>query len=195
LKQLELVVVEKKLDTNDMIFHSLVQHESIMYKREFDNTSSECVDMLKEKDILYIDRLPKWKAPEASIPKYHETLFYFCKQTYIPSNKTTQQYLTWNETLFTFIFITEQDELLVQIFGQDTSQQTAEDHYKLEEQMYEFDKNFEKLKIVEKLIKNGDKYLHDYILNHEKTDKKILELLIEYGKSKAFKSEVMKKLT
>jgi hypothetical protein len=194
LKRLELIVIEKKLSSDELIYHHLTQHKSVMYKREFDKTSDECVDMLNKKDILYTDRQPRWKASEASIPKYDDKLFYFCNQIYISKNKTTKEFLTWGFTLFTFLFITEEDELLIQIFEQDTSLQTAEDHYKLEEQMCEFDKNYRNLEIVEKLIKKGDKFLHEYILNHKKADKNILELLVEHGKSKAFKTAVMKKL-
>lgn len=44
------------------------------------------------------------------------------------------------------------------------------------------------------MIKKGDKFLHEYILNHKKINKEILEILLEYGTSKQFKSEVLKKL-
>lgn len=195
LKQLEFIVIEKNTQTNAITQHHLAQfNDSIFYKREHDQTSYEAVDMLKKKDILYLNRLPKWKASEASIPTYTDTLFHFCSQTYIPENKTTKQYLGWDETFYTFLHITEQDELLIQIYTQETSAQTAEDHYKLEEQMLAFDKNYKKIEVVESLIKKSDKFLHDYILNHKKTDKQILELLLKHGTSKAFKSEVSKKL-
>ena len=195
LKRIEFMVAEKKMEPNEIIYHHLAQFDySIMYKREFDKTTRECVDMLKKQDILYINKPPRWKASEASIPKYEDKLFYFCMQIYLPENETTKQYLTWNTTLFVFLFVTEQDEMLVQIFTQDTSQQTAEDHYKLEALMGEFEKNYRNVEVVEKIIKKGDKYLHDYILNHKRTDKQILELLLEYGKSKTFKNDVSKRI-
>jgi hypothetical protein len=194
LKRLEFIVVEKKSETNEFIHHHLVQDESVMYKRKKDLTASECVDMLKKKDILCLRRLPKWKASDAGIPKYGDKLFYFCSQIYLPENKTTKQYMSWGTTIFVFLHVTEEDELLVQIFTQDTSLQTAEDHYRLEEQMLQFDKNYLKIEVVEKLIKKGDKFLHEYILNHKKTTKEILALLLEDGNSKAFKNEVLKKI-
>ena len=195
LKRLELMIAEKKMATNEIIYHHLAQFNySIMYKRKFDKTTSESVDMLKKKDILYLNKPPRWKASEASIPKYKNKLFYFCTQIYLPENKTTKQYLIWGATLFIFLFVTERDELLVQVFEQDTSQQTAEDHYKLEALMGEFEENYKNIDIVKEIIKKGDKYLHDYILNHKRTDKQILELLLEYGKSKTFKNEVSKRI-
>jgi hypothetical protein len=195
LKCLELMIAEKKMATNDIIYHHLAQFNySIMYKRKFDKTTSESVDMLKKKDILYLNKPPRWKASEASIPKYKNKLFYFCTQIYLPENKTTKQYLIWGATLFIFLFVTERDELLVQVFEQDTSQQTAEDHYQLEALMGEFEENYKNIDIVKKIIKKGDKYLHEYILNHKRTDKQIWELLLEYGKSKAFKTEVSKRM-
>ncbi|MDR2905756.1 MAG: hypothetical protein LBU73_07375 [Helicobacteraceae bacterium] len=195
LKRLELMVVEKKLETNEIIYHHLAQYNhSVMYKREFDKTTYECVDMLKKKDILYLNKPPLWKASEASIPKCGEKLFRFCTQIYLPENNTTKQYLTCGATLFIFLFVKEQDELLVQVFAQDTSEQTAEDHYKLEALMGDFEKNYADIDKVEKIIKKGDKNLHDYILNHKRTNKQILELLFEYGSSKAFKNEVNKRI-
>jgi len=149
---------------------------------------------LKKKDILYLSKPPLWKATEASIPMFGDKLFHFCTQIYLPKNNTTKQYLTWDTTLFVFLFVTEQDELLVQIFQQDTSQQTAEEHYKLEVLMGEFEKKYTDIDKVEIIIRKGDKYLHDYILNHKRTNKQILELLLEYGKSKTFKNEVSKRI-
>lgn len=194
LKRLEFVVIEKKIETNEFVQHHLAQYNSVMYKCDRDRTSGESVDMLKADDILYLKRLPKWKASEASIPKYKDKLFYFCSQIYLPKNKTTKQYLTWGTTIFVFLCVTEVDELLMQIFEQDTSAQTAEDHYRLEEQMFEFDENYSKIENVKKIIQEGDKLLHSYILNHKRTNKEILELLLEHGKSKAFKNGVLKKL-
>ena len=195
ITRLELMVVEKKMETNEIIHHHLAQYNySVMYKREFDKTAYKCVDMLKKKDILYLSKPPLWKATEASIPMFGDKLFHFCAQIYLPENNTTKQYLTWDTTLFVFLFVTEQDELLVQIFQQNTSQQTAEEHYKLEALMGEFEKNYTDIDKVEIIIRKGDKYLHDYILNHKRTNKQILELLLEYGKSKTFKNEVSKRI-
>jgi hypothetical protein len=194
IKRLEFIVIEKKVETNEFIQHHLAQYNSVMYKREKDVTTSSCADMIKKKDILYLKHFPKWKISEASIPEFNNKLFYFCSQIFLPENDTTKQYMSWGQTIFIFLHVKEDDELLVQIFTQDTSLQTAEDHYKLEEQMSQFDKNYGKIEVVKKMIKKGDKFLHEYILNHKKINKEILEILLEYGTSKQFKSEVLKKL-
>lgn len=197
IKQLEFVVVEKKLETDELIYHHLAQHRSVMYKRDFDDTEEECVDMLTLDKVAmpYLKRKPKWKISEASIPTYNGNLFYFDSQIYIPENSTTTKCLgTWEETFYIFLYVTEEDELLIQIYTQETSVQTAEDHYKLEIEMGEFDRNYGNIEVVDKLIKKGDRFLHDYIINHKKTNNEILELLLKYGKSKKFKKEVTKRL-
>lgn len=194
LKRLELIAVERKTATGDGIFHHLAQHNSVMYKRDSDDTTTQCVDMLAKKDIRFLRRLPRWKASDASIPVYQQQLFYFCRQIYLPDNKTNRQYMTWEASLFVFLFVTEQDELLIQLFSQDTSEQTAEDHYRLEEMMLTFEQHYHDPVQVLSLIRQGDKYFHDYVLQHPKTNRETLALLLEYGKSKAFKAQVARKL-
>ncbi len=195
LSRIEFAVVEKNLKTNTQTTHFLAQYNySIMYKREQDNTTYECVDMLKKKDIKFLNLKPRWKASEASIPKINNDLFYFAKQTFIPRNKITETYLTFEETFFTFLYVTEQDELIVQIFTQDTSAQTAEDHYKLEELIAKYREISNKPVEIEKLIKQGDKYFHEFVLETKPLKKETIESLIKFGKTKAIVSEAQKLL-
>ncbi|RQO66424.1 hypothetical protein DBR43_29870 [Pedobacter sp. KBW06] len=195
LKRLELILVEKNLETGESIQYHLTQHNSIMYKNVSDHTDNyECVDMLKKKDILYLHRAPKWKASEASIPKYKEKLFYFSTQFYIPENKTNKTHLGWDETLYVFLYATETDQLLVEIFIQDTSGQTAEDHYKLEEMMAAYDACYNNPDKVHQLLKKGDKYFHDYVLEHKRTSRNTLESLLTFAKTKKMETEVSKRL-
>jgi len=195
LKRLELMLMEKNLETKESIQYHLAQNNSIMYKSASDKTDNyECVDMLKKKDILYLHRPPKWKASDASIPKYNEKLFYFSTQFYIPENKTSKTHLGWDETLYVFLYATENDKLLVEVFIQDTSGQTAEDHYKLEEMMAEYDASYNKPDKVHQLLKKGDKYFHEYVLEHKRTNRQTLENLLTFAKTKKMETEVRKRL-
>lgn len=191
--RLEFTIVEKHIETQQTITHSLAQFvnaNSCLYQSKTDIkiTSSECADMVSRKDILYLDRLPKWKVSEGEIPMYDNTPFYFCTQCFgfVPNGEIA------DEVYYIFIKIKEDDQLLIQIHTQDISQQTAEQHYKLEEDIAVFNKNYNNTTIVEKLIKNGDKFLHEYILNHKKTTPQIADVLLKYAKSESFKKQVIK---
>ena len=190
----EFIVTEKNLETGENVQHFLAQNNSVMYKTENDQTLDECVDMLKKKDILYLHRAPKWKVQEANIPTYQDKLFYFSTQFYLPENSVNKEHLGWGLTVFVFLFVTAQEELLVQILTQYTSDQTAEDHYKLEEMMAEFDAGYNKPEIVNQLIKKGDKYFHEYVLAHKRSNRHTLESLLTFAKTKKMKDEIVKRL-
>jgi hypothetical protein len=194
VKRLELVAIEINLETNETTQHFLAQNDSVMFKRKQDPTDFECADMIKKKDILFLHRAPRWKVSEASIPKYDNKLFYFSTQFYIPENEVNKKYLGWGETIFVFLFVTEQDELLIQIYEEDTSEQSAEEHYKLEEMMMEFDACYNIPEKVHRLIEKGDKYFHEYVLEHKRINRKTLESLLIFAKTKKMKDEITKRL-
>ena len=193
LERVEFLIIEKPLSCAKPIDHPLSQHDSVMYSREGEDIDYVCVDMIKKKDIRFLRRPPKWKASEASIPLHNGQFYHFHSQIHLPENPITRQYLTFATTLFLFVCIAEHDELRVQIFTQDTSQQTAEDHYLLESQMMRFDQHHDEAETVLQLITSGSKHLHDYILNHPNVSKHALELLAEHGKTKALKTYAAKK--
>lgn len=194
LKRNEFIVIEQNLTNNEIIKRHLAQFNSVFYKQEYEKNGGVDVDMLQKKNILYLENPPKWKSSEASIPKEGDQLFYFSKQFYIPANKVSRQYIGCGETIYVFIHGAENDQLYVQFFCQDTSEQTAEDHYKLESLMSDFENDYKDLGKVEELIKQGDKYFHEYILNHKKSNRDILLILIKYVKTKKMKTEIEKKL-
>ncbi|SDH64115.1 hypothetical protein SAMN05216588_10649 [Pseudomonas flavescens] len=194
LKRLQLLVVESRGDSPEPIHHPLAQHDGPMYRQAEGPATYACVDMLRQGDVRYLRRPPKWKASQASIPTYQDKLLHFCTQFYIPENATTRQYLIWDTTLFVFLGVTEQEALQVQVFAQDTSEQSAEDHYALEASMTAYDEAPRDRANVARLIEAGDKHFHDYVLHHARTGRQALHLLLEHGTSKAFKARVTKKL-
>lgn len=194
LRRVHYLVIEKQLHSGALIHHPLSQNEGVMFSRKGEDTERACVDMLKKKEILFLRRPPKWKASEASIPVCNGQLFHFCSQVYLPETATNRNYLTFVTTVFLFVHVLDQDELRVQIFTQDTSAQTAEDHYRLESQMMRFEQDYNDPAVVLQLIKAGNKLLHEYLLNHPKASKPTLELLAEHGKTKALKAEAAKKV-
>lgn len=195
-KRLEFIVLERNLDTNQITEHHLAQHDSVMYKRKEDKTGEAAVDMLMitKQQIPYLHRKPRWKSSEADIPEIGNQLFYFASQFYFPINKVNKEYFICGETAYVFLHVTEKDELLVQIFTQDMSEQTAEDHYRLEEMMAEYEHNYNNLNIVRNLIQRGDKYFYEYILESKRTNRQVLEILLEFAKTKKMKTEIEKRL-
>lgn len=193
LWRVDYLVVEKQLNSGALIYHPLSQNEEVMYSRKGEDARPVCVDMIKKKDILFLRRPPRWSASEASIPTCNGQMFHFCSQVYLPQTPTNRKYLTFVTTVFLFVHVLEQDELRVQIFAQDTSEQTAENHYRLESQMMRFDESYGDATVVLQLIRAGNKLLHEYLLNHPKAGKNTLELLAEHGKTKALKAEAAKR--
>lgn len=195
LKRLELIVVEHNLDTNMISQRHLAQfNNSIFWKVDGEETLGEAADMVKKKDIPCLKNPPRWKASEASIPTKDSKLFCFAQQIYAPENKTSKEFGIFRETLYIFLYGEVDDRLLVQIFLQDTSAQTAEDHYKLEGWIADFEKYYKNLETVEELIKQGDKFFHEYILASKKRNQHILKILLKYAKTKAMKSQIEKQL-
>ncbi|MDR1911228.1 MAG: hypothetical protein LBQ52_02630 [Helicobacteraceae bacterium] len=195
----QFAIVEKELQTGKQKRYVLAQYSkqrSVMYKNESDQTENESADMIKKSDILYFDKPPRWKRSEASIPTYNKNLFYFSSQYYIPINKTNKTYFWSGESVYVFLYITKDDELLVQIFMQSMSEQTAQEHYKLEETIAEFERNHKDLSEAEKLIKNGSKLklFYEYIIDSHKANKPILEILLKYAKTKSLKAQIEKLL-
>lgn len=193
LWRVHYLVIEKQLSSGTLIYHPLSQNEEVMYSRKGEDARPVCVDMIKKKDILFLRRPPRWNASQASIPTCNGQLFHFCSQVYLPQTATNRQYLTFVTTVFLFVHVLEHDELRVQIFTQDTSEQTAEDHYRLEDQMMRFEEDYNDPAVVLQLIRAGNKWLHEYLLNHPKASKHTLALLAEHGKTKALKAEAAKR--
>lgn len=193
LWRVDYLVIEKQLNSGTLIYHPLSQNEGVMYSRKGQDARPTCVDMIKKKDILFLRRPPKWDASQASIPTCNGQLFHFCSQVHLPQTATNRKFLTFATTVFLFVHVLEQDELRVQIFTQDTSEQTAEKHYRLESQMMCFDESYNDPAVVLQLIRAGNALLHEYLLNHPKANNHTLELLAEHGKTKALKAEAAKR--
>ncbi|WP_271838437.1 hypothetical protein [Commensalibacter communis] len=115
------------------------------------------------------------------------------RQSYIKKERLEKEYFTCGETIYLFTINTE-DHLELYIFTQDTNEQTAEDHYRLEEQMITFENHYNDLKIVQKLIKSGNKYLHQYIAENKHSNSEILTMLLASVKTKKLQKEIQTRL-
>ncbi len=174
--------------------HSLFQNKSAFYEREDDRGDGASADMVKPKDIRHLRRRPKWKVSEAGIPVGRNGLYHFVSQFYVPSNPSTLKYFCADEAIFLFIDVQDDDALSIKIFCQDMSAQTAEDHYRLEEMMAEFDRHLNDQEKIESLIRRGDKDFHRFVLEHPRVRRDGLLSLLKHAKPKGLRTEIEKKL-
>lgn len=174
--------------------HHLFQDKSAFYTCEKDQHNGTCADMLKAKDIRFLRHRPKWKVSEASIPNGLNGLYYFVSQFYIPQNPSTLKFLCSGDAIFLFVEVRNNDTLSIKLFCQDMSAQTAEEHYRLEEMMSEFDRHPHDQKKAEALIRKGDKDFHRFVLEHPRIRYDILLLLLKHAKPKNLRTEIERKL-
>ena len=189
-------VVELNTITERTESHHLSQcGESTFWQEEGDDTGGIPADMLKKKDCPSLFHHPRWRLSWMSWPTYQERMFFFAQQLHVPKNKFTSNPLTCPVTLYVFVLPVENGRLMVQLMEQPTSIQTAEQHYKLEQAMIDYNENRDNLAVIEKLIKTNSKDFHEYLLEDDpKVSQKTLELLSEHGKTKKIKEQAQKRL-
>lgn len=187
----ELLVVDDTGSTRTE--YQLAQHNNCVYSVPNDQVCEEMGDMFDIGKIRCLRRPPKWKHADASIPMHGGETLLFLGQFYAANSKLMNQYFGSGQSIYLFT-LASGDTLKFQAFMQDTSEQTAEDHYRLEEQMMAFDSHYKHIDEVEILIKAGDKHLHQYIAEHKRSGKEILTVLLQYAKTKSLKQQILKRL-
>ncbi|MFL9483622.1 hypothetical protein ACI6Q2_12650 [Chitinophagaceae bacterium LWZ2-11] len=188
--RLAFAIVEKTPEGN-FVSHEMEQHNSVMYKTKENVDDYESVDMLKPSQMPFLFRKPKWKAYDASWPYYETMPFYFVKQFFI--GKQFKETISWDFSIYLFVYFTA-GKTYLRIFTQDMNEQTAEDHYLLEEMMAEFDANTGNMQKIEALIRKGDKFFHEYVMGHKRCNAAMLALVVQYAKTKKLKDAATKQL-
>ncbi len=173
--------------------HHLAQRNHTIYHAAGDTPRSEIGDMLAIDRVRRLHRPPKWKHADAEIPLHGNETFFFLVQFYAKRSRSTSEYFGNGQTIYLFA-VADGDALKFQAFLQDTSEQTAEDHYRLEEQMMEFDRDYRDIDKVEALIKAGDGNLHRYIAEHARSREEILVALLRHARTKRMKQQIQKRL-
>lgn len=121
-------------------------------------------------------------------------MYVFLKQFYIPHQPSIQALFHVGFSLYLFATPKGDDEMELVLFEQDMGEQTAEDHYRLEEQIGSFLAAPHNLVAVEELIQTGDKYFHEFVLERPDATRPILEMLLKHAKTKSLKSAAQKRL-
>jgi hypothetical protein len=98
--------------------------------------SAEDIPAIDIEDVaaLSVGSAPAWNATEASWPTYRGSPMRFVGQIHLPETDVTRDWLAWGQTVY--VFATEgPDQAHYKIFMQQTSAQTAEQHYALEDEL------------------------------------------------------------
>ena len=174
--------------------HHLAQHNhSIFYKAADDPCTSEAADMLKKDNMPCASRRPRWKLSEASWPVFEGNPSLFLGQLYVPETPTTKERFGWDEAVFVFGSLVA-GVLRLQIYSEDMSAQTAEDHYRLEEMIADFEAHRHDPSVVRPLIESGDRYFYEFLFDHPKLDEATLALVAQHGKTKTVRNRATKEL-
>lgn len=187
----QLLVIDDTANTRTK--YQLAQHNNTVYSVSDDQVCEQVGDMFEIGKIRCLNRPPKWKHADASIPMCDGETWFFLGQFFAAKSKLINHYFGSGQSIYLFA-LASGDTLKFQAFMQDTSEQTAEDHYRLEEQMMAFDRDYKSIDKVEVLIKAGDKYLHQYIAEHKRSSQETLTVLLQYVKTKSLKQQIIKGL-
>lgn len=174
--------------------HRLAQRGTIMFLAQGEADRYEMVDMLAPGDIRFLHRRPGWKASEASIPLGENGLYHFVRQFYVGETASAIEYFGAGSSIYVFLEARPDDRLSVQLFVQDMSDQTAEDHYRLEAMMAQFDRHRGDSEKVRKLIREGDRHFHAYVMDAANVQRETLEYLLKHVRSKREQGQVLKLL-
>lgn len=121
-------------------------------------------------------------------------MYVFLKQFYIPRKASIRSLFHVGFSLFLFATPKGDDEMELALFEQDMKEQTAEDHYRLEERIGRFLAAQHDLVAVEELIRTGDKDFHEFVLERPGAVRPMLEILLKHAKTKSLKSAAQKRL-
>jgi len=187
-------VHEKRAD-GTVLQHHLAQRGGVMWTASHAANMTEPADMVEPSSIPCLTIKPRWKRDAASIPVRSDGgMYVFLKQFYIPREASIRALFHVGFSLYLFATPKGDDEMELALFEQDMDEQTAEDHYRLEEKIGIFLAAPHNLVAMEELIQTGDKYFHEFVLEYPDTTRPMLEMLLKHAKTKTLKSVVQKRL-
>lgn len=193
----EYAVHEQRAD-GTTLQHHLAQrerHRSAMWIAADADNTDEMADMVAPSAIACLTAKPRWKRDAGAIPvRADGTMYVFLKQFYVPNRADIRAQFHGGFSLFLFATRRTGDDLELALFEQDMSEQTAEDHYRLEQHIGDFLAAPRDLASVEALIRAGDLHFHAFVLESPHSDRPVLEALLKHAKTQALKKAIQKRI-
>jgi hypothetical protein len=188
-------VLEHRLADSMWKEHHLSQHDDrIAWSKKTDFDDCLSVDMMAKSAFRFLRRKPRWKISDASWPAINQQPMVFLAQWPLPENEVTRSALTFGSMVFLFAEQEKNATLNVKMWMQDMRSQTAEEHYNAEELMALLEANRNDEEVVARCIRDGDVYVHEFILDNPSVSAKALELLAKHGQGKKLREAAARKL-
>jgi hypothetical protein len=181
----------------------LLQDKSTLFTQAGEPDHDQHVDMMQrhKKPMPCLVRSPRWKVGGGNGKWGHleERPMIFIGQIYLRENDLMRKVLTYGCSLFLFAGEDKTKTIHFKLYFQETSAQSAEDHYALEAMMSAFDRAPADREVILKCIDMGTeqgvgKQVHEYILNHARVSAVALELLAEQGANKQIRTKAQQML-
>ena len=125
---LEYFVAEQR--SGRWSLHRLLQSVSVTYSEGDEKADYVPAVDVRDPRALSLGEPPEWKVSEAVWPTSDGKPMIFLGQVELPDSELTRRLLTWGITLFLFA---NGAELEFKVVEQDTTSQTAEEHYRNED--------------------------------------------------------------
>ncbi|MBM4071002.1 MAG: hypothetical protein FJ271_18940 [Planctomycetes bacterium] len=185
LWQMEFKVLEHRLSDLAWIEHGLSQHDDLIpWSKATDMDDCLNVDMMRKEDFRCLRRKPRWKASDASWPAMGKRPMVFVTQWPLPDSQAAKTFLVSGSAIFLFVDREESGDLNVKMWMQEMRSQTAEEHYRAEELMAKLEANPGDPAVIDQCVREGDQYVHEYMIEKKGTPRHALQLLAKQAKSK-----------
>ena len=179
-----------------VVAHHLAQRDGVLWTADGACLGCDMADMVKPSAIPSLAAKPRWKRDAGCIPTRPDGRMYmFLKQFHVPISAKIRAHFHCGFSLYLFATPQGDDALELAMFEQDMSEQTAQDHYRLEEQIATFLQAPRNLDSVEALIRGGDKHFHEFVLESPKSTQAVLAMLMQHAKTKTLKSAIQARIT
>jgi hypothetical protein len=151
---------------------------------------------LKERllpEYRWLKARPRWVEDEGEWPAFLGRQMLFIGQFAVPDNDVSEEYGLGGTMVYLFAGWSG-NQVEFKILSQDAGEQTAEQHYQAEAIMALFLQSPKEPKILRRCVKEGDKYVHEFLLEQPGLGPEGLKLLAEKGANKIIREEAQRRL-
>jgi hypothetical protein len=143
--------------------------------------------------FVWISHRPRWTEDEGEWCFIAGKPMIFVGQTAVPEGKDTPEDAPAGEMIYLFFDQTVSGREF-KVIAQTCGEQTADDHYWLEEQIARFHQLGEAPQAANELVRKGDKRAHRFLLDRADLAKETLQLLAKQGATRQLREEARARL-